>query len=418
MPVNAIKRFGAGYRKKTWAKPPAGLWVVVDTVIEKAPKAPVPTRPVIYNGIVTGQRGTFLITNVTTGTISEGFLIPPFPLSDYGDTTDEILIDFLTFSEAGPEILLPTIPQILNTAVGTLSRSGATVTLAPGTWDTAGVTVARQKIISGVSTLLTGLTFDVNPGDDYYVTEVASKVGYIASSAATTATGNRPFNAPSFVGMKNHAWVGTVSATTISLTDLTGGTDSAPQAGDLVLVSYSVGAVGTALALSIVTAGYTTIASVNGNSSVDANLLVSRKIMSGSPDTTIQVSNTTSVNNGATLTIHVWRGVDPTTPVSMSTTATGTGARPTPPAITPTLANSVIILTAGAGASDAGGPIAFTSGLSNFTARTANDTYDGLIGTGSYNWLSGTYTPAQWGGGHTNSVFGWAAVTLVLSPIP
>lgn len=418
MPVNAIKRLGAGYRKKTWAKPPTGLWVVVDTVIEKTPKAPVPTRPVIYNGIVTGQRGTFLITNVTTGTISEGFLIPPFPLSDYGDTTDEILIDFLTFSEDGPEILLPAIPQILNTAVGTLSRTGATVTLTPGTWDTAGVTVARQKVIAGVSTLLTGLTFDVNPGDDYYVTEIASKVGYIASAAATTATGSRPFNAPSFVGSKTVGWAGTVSNQTVSLTDLANGTDSAPQAGDLVLVSYSVGATGAPVSLSMVTSGYTTVANLNSNSSVDANLIVARKIMSGSPDTQVQVSGTGSVNNGGRLTIHVWRGVDPTTPVSMSQTATNTGARPTPPAITPSLANSVIILTAGAGASDGGGPIAFTSGLSNFLSGTANDIYDAIVGTGSYNWISGTYTPSQWGGGHTSTSFGWAAVTLVLSPIP
>lgn len=418
MPVNAIKRFGAGYRKKTWAKPPTGLWVVVDTVVEKVPKVNVPTRPVVYNGVVLGQRGLFQITNVTSGVVVESFLTPPFSLSNYGATDDEILVDFYTFSEEGPSILLPIIVQIVVSTVGTLSRTGATVTLTPATWDTAGVAVTRQKFINDVPTALSGLTFDVGPGDSYYVVETASKLGSIASAPSQTATGSRPVSTPALVGSKNTGWPGTTSNQTVSLTDLTGGTDSAPQEGDVVIVSYFMTFGTGSPTLSMITSGYTTLAEVYVADTYQTRTHGYMKRMGAVPDTSFIVSGTGNSSNAGGVIVLVFRGVDPTTPlddVAVTTASSPNGGRPTPPAITPTTANSLIVMSAGAGGAT---PALMTSGLSNFVARIQGDTYTVNGGAGTANWVGGTYTPIQWGGSTTSNQASWTAFTLVLKPAP
>jgi len=44
------------------------------------------------------------------------------------------------------------------------------------------------------------------------------------------------------------------------------------------------------------------------------------------------------------------------------------------------------------------------------------DTNSIVIAHGTHTWLSGTYTPARFGGNSTSSTFSWAAVTLALRP--
>jgi hypothetical protein len=60
-----------------------------------------------------------------------------------------------------------------------------------------------------------------------------------------------------------------------------------------------------------------------------------------------------------------------------------------------------------------------TATLDNFVTRTDAGTIDSTIGVGSFDWVkdSGEYTPATFGGGTTNSVDSWAAVTLALRPM-
>jgi len=98
-----------------------------------------------------------------------------------------------TFEYAAADPAAPGSTQIMVTAVGTLARAGTTVTLTPATWDEGGVTVAATKTINGSTTALVGTTFTVALGDDYYVSEVASKSGFVDSDPAVTATGYYAF---------------------------------------------------------------------------------------------------------------------------------------------------------------------------------------------------------------------------------
>ena len=390
-------------------------WGIVETVVLVAPSPADPDTPSISEGIVSGPAGFYRMTNGTT--VSEVYLIPPIELADYGNAGDELVVEHLTFSSDGPDITLPVTTQIVVSAVGTLSRSGATITHAAATWDTGGVTVTAQKVIDGVSSAFTvGSTFTVDPDQSYYVIETASKAGFIASEPAQTATGRRPAASPVLVGSKTTGWNGTVSNQTVSLTDLTGGIGTAPQAGDFVVLQYTCASgVGTP-ALTVVTSGYTSRASLYADDTTDTNVIVQTKFMSGTPDTSIQVSGTGATANAGAVTIMVFRDVDATTPVDVAVvTATGiNGGRPTAGPITPTTAGAVILVLASAASSVTA--TVFTSGLSNFITYIRGDTYSATIGAGTYNWLGGTYTPAQWLGNNTTVSSSWAATTLALRP--
>lgn len=220
----------------------------------------------------------------------------------------------------------------------------------------------------------------------------------------------------SFVGGKVAVFAGTTGGTNIVLTDLTGGSGSAPAAGDIVIVAYAVGAQADRT-IGVTTADYTEEQELYANGSTyDSNLSVSWKKMGGTPDTSVDVSGTGSSFNAGAVAIHVWRGQDPSTPFDVAeTTATGTGTgRPDPAAITPTTAGAVVIV---AGAAAAATGAAFTaSELSNFFTDTSPDGEDAMVGLGSYAWTSGAFDPAAWTGGTTNAADSWTAVTLALRP--
>ena len=417
MPNNAIKGLGAGFRKKTWAAPLPGVWIVVGTVISSIPRLKAPAVPYITSGVLYGARGLYRITNTTTSTVRETSLIPPVTLGEFGVPGDEVNIEYLSTSSEGPAILLPVILQIEVTAVGTLSRTTATVTLTPATWDTGGVTVVRTKTINGVTTSLVGTTFSVSGGDDYYVTETASKTGFITSEPAQTATGNRPFASPVLVGSKTVGWGGTTSNSVISLTDLTGGTDTAPQDGDLVLIGYFAGTSTGSPVLSFVTSGYTAPVSLFAEDTADTTTVMGYKLMTATPDTSVTVSGTGSGSHAGRLAVMVFRGVDPSTPLDVTTTtATGiNGGRPTPPAITPTTPGAVIVMFGGSGSQ---APAVFGSGVSNFITQFQTDTVSITVGAGMHSWVSGTYTPAQWTGNTASTQASWASATFALRPAP
>ena len=388
-------------------------WGVVETVVLVAPTPAAPDTPSISEGVVSGPAGFYRMTNGTT--VSEAYIIPPFNVSDYGDPGDTVTPEYLTFSSEGPEILLPLTPQIEITAIGTLSRAGATVTLTPATWDAAGVTITRHKVINDVSSTLTGMTFDVFAGESYYVTETASKTGFITSAPAQTATGTRPAATPVYVGRKTVGFAGTSLAQNVTLTGLNGGIDTVPSAGDLVIVTYGIASAGGATP-SITSSGYTSVASISSDSTYDTNQIVQYKIMGGTPDASIDFSGTSSTANAGIVAIQVWRGVDPSTPMDVTaTTATGTTGQPLPPAITPTTAGAMIAIFGIAAGNTA---TTLTTGLSNSSAAIRTDTNSVAVAYGSFAWLSGTYTPTRFGGNSTSATYSWAAVTLALRPAP
>jgi hypothetical protein len=206
------------------------------------------------------------------------------------------------------------------------------------------------------------------------------------------------------------------STPTISLTSLTGGSGSAPIAGDLVIVGCAIQDT-TDRNLTISTSDYTEIADLYANgTATDSQLIVGYKKMSGTPDTdvTLSVTATSSVT-----VISVWRGADQTTPIDVATTtATGTGTgRPDAPSITPTTAGAVVVVIGHGTDPSAPGVTALSqsgSELSNFIHSEVAGV--GSIATGSFNWTSGAFNPVAWTGGTTSADASWTAASVAIRP--
>jgi len=127
-----------------------------------------------------------------------------------------------------------------------------------------------------------------------------------------------------------------------------------------------------------------------------------------------------NVADGQAYSIQVFRGVDPSTPLDVTSTYatdSGTNNNPNPAAITPTTAGAwVVVCGGGASASNA---TAYTSSLSAFLYANGQDTNDAVIGVGYYDaWTSGAYDPSAFGGGNTNTANSWGATTIALRPAP
>jgi hypothetical protein len=214
---------------------------------------------------------------------------------------------------------------------------------------------------------------------------------------------------------------GNGAAITVDLTALTGGSNSAPSAGDIVLVVHAAArAYDTPAALTLSTSGYSAIASgLYAEDSGAATLFTFYKVMGSTPDTSLVTNGTGVTTNSMTCCVHVWRGFNSSNIFDVTTT-TATGAntnRPTPPAITPTTSGSVIVCLATSGG---GGDQTLTNtDLSNFRNISRSDTYNGRSGIGSYAWSSGTFTPAKWSTSVSEvNTAAWCAVTLALRPAP
>jgi hypothetical protein len=223
-----------------------------------------------------------------------------------------------------------------------------------------------------------------------------------------------------YVGGQGAGFAGKTGTTTVTFA-LTGGLASVPAAGDLVVVAYHVGATSD-LALTIRNASavdYTLIGSeLYQNDTYDSNLRVAYRFMPGTPETTLILSGTGSISNAGRYTIHVFRGVDPSSPLDVA--AVTAGAIDTrvvnPGAITPSTAGAWIYVAGGAATATGG---TYTAAyLSDFRAGTTSDTVDSQIGAGYYSgWTSGSYDPASFGGGGTSTTNdSWTSVTVALRP--
>lgn len=223
-----------------------------------------------------------------------------------------------------------------------------------------------------------------------------------------------------YVGGNTGTWAGATSGNNnVSLTALTGGSDSAAQAGDIVVAAYATSSTANrALTISDGTTNYTLAGSeLYANDIHDANLRVAYKVLSGA-DANAVFGPTGNTNEAGAGAVHVWRGIDSTTPLDVTVvTATGidTG-RPNAGTITPATAGA-IVLVACAGAANIGA--AFTqpgSELSNFRSVNSSGLHSAMIGIGSYAWSSGAFDPVAWTGGSATASDSWAAITLALRP--
>ena len=217
-----------------------------------------------------------------------------------------------------------------------------------------------------------------------------------------------------YVGGRAEGFLGTTSNRNISLTGLSGGIASSPSTGDLVIVGFATASTSDR---SLVISGYTEVADLYANDTYDTNLDVAYKFNAGETSLTLTGGTFSSLDAG-TVTIQVFRNVSQSTPLDVTTTTAtaSNGGIPTPPAITPVTAGAVIVcIAANAHAKNSG---SFTaSQLSNFQQSFSNDTYDSGQGSGTFNWVSGAFTPSQWTWtGGADSSASWAAVTMALRP--
>lgn len=221
-----------------------------------------------------------------------------------------------------------------------------------------------------------------------------------------------------YVGGQTASILGSTTADQTVTFSLTGGLASTPATDDLVVVCVAASRFGTAGVTSLVTTGYTSTTRLTAEDAQDSASQVHYKLMGGTPDTEVVITRSGATDSGQAYTIHVFRGVDLTTPLDVTTT-TATGidtGRPDPAAITPTTAGTWIYIgTGGAAATGAAFTYsAFTAVLSTVCDETSNDA---VVGSGYYDgWASGAYDPAASTTGSTSLNSSWTATTMAFRP--
>lgn len=165
---------------------------------------------------------------------------------------------------------------------------------------------------------------------------------------------------------------------------------------------------------------YTTETMQSANDTNDSYSQLSYIIQGGTVDTSLTIPSSGNARNAQRWVVHVFRGVDASTPLDVTTVhATGLNTgRPDPGAITPTTSGAWI---AAFYASAAATGTAFTAPteLVDWLGGTQADTYDCMAGGGYYDsWASGAYNPqAITAGGTTGTGDSWTATTIALRPI-
>jgi len=231
----------------------------------------------------------------------------------------------------------------------------------------------------------------------------------------------------SFIG----SYVGTHAATsaqTVNFSNLRDEANAQPTLleGDLVLVAVNNASTVNRTNAELTPSGYTEVSATDlyQNDSNDVNLLVSRKFMGASPDTSVAIPASNATTAGVGYAIYVFRGVDPTTPLDVAATTAGannTGVA-NGAAITPSTAGAWIAVFAGAAVA-AGAVFTNPSGMSSTTnhfrsATITTTTNDANIGAAlKTDWTSGSFDPAVFGGSTSTNTGSWSAVTVALRPI-
>lgn len=210
------------------------------------------------------------------------------------------------------------------------------------------------------------------------------------------------------------------AAFNVSLTALTGGTGSTANEGDLVIAVYGNATVGSNTNQGVTTSGYAQIADVYSDDTLDANLTVYWKIMGSTPDTTVAFAASGNSAWGCAALVHVWRGVDSTNPIDVTTT-TASGINTdafNSPSITPTTPGAYV-LTIGAGTNDITNDDTITApagyGNQKNVSRLATS-YAITIGCASKAWITGAEDPAVWGGLAAGAANAWCAASVALRP--
>ena len=219
---------------------------------------------------------------------------------------------------------------------------------------------------------------------------------------------------------------GTGATYTVSLSGtLTGGSDTSPSTGDIVVVFSGFAA--AAQSAPTVT-GNTSGAYVGAgaaawaNDTWDANFRAFYQIMGATPDITLTVARTSSAAYGGATVVQVWRGVDTTTPLDATgTPASGTNSgRFNPPSITPTTAGAILIYGGAGSQPTATGVVPTDTNTSTYHVAAKGDgtTADIGVAMGAKAWTSGAFDAAANTNIPTSTSAGWGAQAIALKPAP
>jgi len=203
-----------------------------------------------------------------------------------------------------------------------------------------------------------------------------------------------------------------------SLTGLSGGLDSAPSVGDIVIACIAF-TNRINRDIQCTTSGYNKVVDLYVNNDLDCQLGVFYKILSAA-DTSVQFNLGTSTPS--LFTVHVWRNPNTGTPLDVTpTTATAfnTGV-PNAPSIT-TVTDNTIVIAVGAGAGNTDSPMEVNptapSGMGNFYQTLTSAA--GAIAIASISReTAGAYDPPVFGGftGDADNEKSSCAVTIALRP--
>lgn len=335
--------------------------------------------------------------------------------------------------------LIPEENIIVSAAEGTIqtgapNTNNATITLSS---EGAGAYLAATTVYESRTTSWTGgVVEDYDASDSTYGTLSGASISSFGS-VAPVVTLNTSVPAISLVGAKfsypedtGIVFVGRSSSGDntanssydVSLTGLALGTGSFVRAGDVIIVITTQSSTGSSSSEATAPTGFTEIANLFANDTYDTSMCVSYKISDGT-ETSVTIPRLANASFGSSTIACVWRNVDQTTPMDVSSTtvtSVNTGL-PNAPAITPVTAGAVIIACGGASTAAASNTIilAQPTGMTGIASTRGIGTSSvGKVAAAYYTgWTSGSYNPAAFTGGGTDSTsYSAAAVTLALRP--
>jgi hypothetical protein len=226
--------------------------------------------------------------------------------------------------------------------------------------------------------------------------------------------------------------VGGTTSVTYNFSSLLDATSSTPTlaSGDFVLVHYVRTNNSDQSAASMTPSGYTAISPDQYTSSAwgHVNELFAYKFITSDTSVTLPATGASSDYTFAA-TIHVFRGIDSSTPLDVSATSStaSNGANTDPAAITPTSAGAWIVVGCAASldrSANYNNGSDLSTVTNHFRAVEANSVggsfYYATVGTGlKTNWSSGSFDPAAWSSGPQSlASFNSTSITLALRPVP
>lgn len=205
-------------------------------------------------------------------------------------------------------------------------------------------------------------------------------------------------------------------------------TISGAQAGDLILVigsntTYLNGAATYATVKNGAAVSFTRVTQLSNLATITScpQASIEYKFWADSNDNSIVIGVPVDPNGGSNCVVFVFRGVDPSTPIDVTTTtASGNSTNPNCPAVTPASNNCCIVAAASGGGNDSspGAVTSFTQPSPFVIAGQPWGTTRNLTTAMSYRILTGNAGVSQNPAAYASwSSSRWVAFTIALRPL-